>query len=447
MGREQPHGPFTCWAELIHDPSLGPLRVFLCRALGGLSPRAWDALLEPEDQPLLSWAYLDGLEVTGCVGPNTGWLPAHLLVSVAAPDEDGREPTSLVAAMPLYVKLHSDGEWVFDLDWASWAAAHGVAYYPKLVSAVPFNPVGGTRLLTLPSLSEAQRASLRDLLLRLVLVLAKNIGCTSTHLLFVRSPSEPHMDAHGFLRRSQEQYHFLNAGFRSFDDYLAGLRSRRRSTICRERRALAAAGIQVRSYRGLMGHADAVAEGRDSVLPFSKEQLDVVFDAYVGTSRRYTGELPYLNRAFFHLCAQRLGTRLELVLAHDREGEVVGCAWNLLSDTRRFGRYWGELRHLPFLHFEVCYYHSIASCIAEGRAVFEPGHGGEHKLIRGFTPVLTHSAHHFFSDELREPIGQFLVAEQQWVRASCEVARGHASFHRPLSSPSSDVRGNEPGEE
>ena len=403
MGREQPHSPFTCWAELIHDPSLGPLRVYLCRALGGLSPQAWDALLEPEDQPLLSWAYLDGLEVTGCVGPNTGWLPAHLLVSVAAPDEDGREPTSLVAAMPLYVKL--------------------------------------------PSLSEAQRASLRDLLLRLVLVLAKNIGCTSTHLLFVRSPPEPHVDAQGFLRRSQEQYHFLNAGFRSFDDYLAGLRSRRRSTICRERRALADAGIQVRSYRGLMGHTDAVAQGRDPILPFSKEQLDLAFDAYVGTSRRYTGELPYLNRAFFHLCAQRLGSRLELVLAHDREGEVVGCAWNLLSDNRRFGRYWGELRHLPFLHFEVCYYHSIASCIAEGRAVFEPGHGGEHKLIRGFTPVMTHSAHHFFSDELREPIGQFLAAEQQWVRASCEAARGHASFHRTLSSPSSDVSGCESGDE
>lgn len=245
---------------------------------------------------------------------------------------------------------------------------------------------------------------------------------SSAHILFPRPDNHlaAELERAGYLQRRQEQYHFDNPGYRDFDDFLAALRSHRRNSIRRERRALRDSGVVVRTYRGLGCQGG-----------FDRHQLDAMYDLYHGTSVRYTGGAPYLNRAFFHLCAERLGQRVELVLAYRGRDELVGGAWNLRGDTRLFGRYWGERCSIPYLHFEVCYYHSIERCITEGLRTFEPGHGGEHKLLRGFAPVYTHSAHYLHDPDLRLPIASFLTLEAAQVESELRAAMRRC----PLRSP------------
>lgn len=409
-------------------------RVFVVPGLSVIAPRDWDRLLEPDDAPLLSWGYLEGLEASGCVGGTTTWQPAHFIVRklpLAAKDEiPDLTEGELIAAAPAYLKYNSDGEWVDDFEWAAFAEHKGVPYYPKLVFAVPFNPVGGGRLLVETGLPRNERDALRRLLLHAGKRLAQLAQLSSVHVLFPR-PDEALLGpitAAGFLPRQQEQYHFHNHSathsrrYSDFEDFLLDLRSHRRTSIRRERRALVEAGYRLSTHRGL---GDATRA--DS---FSRDDLDRVFDLYVGTSHRYTGTAPYLNRRFFHLCAERLGDRLELVLARDAQGVLVAGAWNLRGDRRLFGRYWGmrDGDRIPFLHFETCYYHSVERCIAEGREAFEPGHGGEHKLVRGFTPVLTHSAHFLRDARLRRPIATYLGREKPAVLASVESARLRSSL-------------------
>lgn len=419
------------------------IRVEICSSLAGVSASDWNALLEPDDAPLLSWEYLEGLERAGCVGAETGWQPLHILLRRGDNPSDGGLG-DLVAAAPSYVKYDSDGEWVFDMDWASFAGSLGISYYPKLVSAVPFNPVSGGRLLCSPGLPLAERSQLRGLLLAVFRHVVTTAKLSSAHVLFHRQDEQigALLEQAGYLQRRQEQYHFHNPGYRSFDDFLAELTSHRRTAIRRERRTLREAGISVRTYRGL---------DRDG--GFRRDQLDAMFDMYTGTSERYTGGAPYLNRAFFHLCAERLGPRLELVLAYRGSDELVGGAWNLLGETRLFGRYWGEACTIPFLHFEVCYYHPIERCISEGLRAFEPGHGGEHKLLRGFSPVYTHSAHYLHESNLRLPIAAFLELEARHVEEEVQAAIRRCPLRRPrrwlasVSVASSPAAGVEPSEQ
>jgi predicted N-acyltransferase len=421
-------------------------RALVSRGLQGVSAAEWDRLLEPDDAPLLSWAYLEGLEAADCVGGRTGWQPAHLLIrrvnataraagpKAAAPPVSAALPADLTdgelcAAAPAYIKYDSDGEWVYDFDWAAFVEAKGYAYYPKLVLAVPFNPVGGGRLLTSPELPAADREGLRLLLLSAAKRLCHMTQMSSVHVLFPRSEeaSLASLSQEGFLLRKQEQYHFLNGGpaYKSFDDFLNHMRGHRRTAIRRERRALRDSQITVRTFAGLKK-----GSGAGAAAGFTRQELDEMFDLYVNTSLRYTGDKPYLNRRFFHLCAERLGNKLELVLAHknDSAGALIGGAWNLRGENRLFGRYWGQAcspeqpQGIPFLHFEVCYYHSIERCIAEGLQAFEPGHGGEHKLLRGFTPVLTYSAHYLREPWLRRLISAFLTQEEKEVQAALAAA-------------------------
>lgn len=425
------------------------LRVIVCPQLSSVSSTAWDALLEPDDAPLLSWAYLQGLEETGCVGEHSGWLPLHLLV-YRVDDARGDETDGLlVAAAPAYVKLHSDGEWVWDQEWTQLSSVFGEHYYPKLVLAVPFNPVTGGRLLTLPHLPDSERHELRALLLRAAQHLCESEGFSSAHLLFPRGPGYRDDVASSlgsqldvlasatFWPRRQTQYHFHNPGYRSFADFLAELRSHRRNTIRRERRQLAEAGITVDTYCGWTPDAEAHKASIATPSPrrFTTAELDQLHDLYVGTSLRYTGEEPYLSRAFFHLCAQRLGDRLELVLARNRDGQLLAGAWNLRGDTRRYGRYWGEAEHVPFLHFEVCFYHPIERCIADGYRAFEPGHGGDQKLLRGFRPTFTYSAHWFAQPALHQIVGKYLQKESSFV----DAVRGFENQRCPLKEPPSSV--------
>jgi hypothetical protein len=316
----------------------------------------------------------------------------------------------LVAAAPCYLKYDSDGEWVIDQDWAAFAESLGRRYYPKLTVTVPFSPVTGGRLLCSPALAPDVRRVVRNELLQTLRRIVDTAELSSAHILFPRMDAELAEDLRqqDFLVRRQEQYHFHNLGYRSFEQFLGQLRGHRRTSIRRERKALRELGVRVQTYAGL---------DRDG--GFTRAQLDAMFDLYFGTSLRYTGGAPYLNRSFFHLCAEQLGQRLELVLAHDSDGKLLAGAWNLRGATRLFGRYWGVAPRvqIPFLHFEVCYYHSIERCIDEGLAVFEPGHGGEHKLLRGFAPSYTYSAHYLREPLLRQPIAAFLKEEAEWVAA------------------------------
>lgn len=439
MSAERPARPSTSQGDAVHlldavasaDPaSTSALyRVFVVPALSAIAPGDWDRLLEPDDAPLLSWGYLEGLEASGCVGGSTSWQPAHFLVRklpLAEKDElPALDEGQLIAAAPAYLKYNSDGEWVDDFEWAAFAEHKGLPYYPKLVFAVPFNPVGGGRLLVDPGLVPSERDALRKLILHAGKRLCQLAHLSSVHVLFPR-PDEALLspiESSGFLPRQQEQYHFRNQStthdgrYTSFDDFLSELRSHRRHSIRRERRALVDEGYRLTTHRGL--------EGPSRPQGFTRDDLDRMFDLYDGTSHRYTGMAPYLNRRFFHLCAERLGDRLELVLARDAAGTLVAGAWNLRGDRRLFGRYWGmrDGDRIPFLHFETCYYHSVERCIVEGFDAFEPGHGGEHKLVRGFTPVLTHSAHFLRDARLRRPIATYLGREKPAVLASLEAAR------------------------
>lgn len=455
--------------------------VEVCSALSGVAPVEWDRLLEPDDAPLLSWAYLQGLEEVGCVGEPTGWLPCHLLVrqkpaSAASSDADAGSGGELVAAAPLYLKAHSEAEWVYDFDWAEFAAGLGIAYYPKLVSAVPFNPVAGGRLLARPELPAEERQTLRRVLLLAMKKLCQEAGLSSAHVLFPRGPGpqtgpdarpdarpDPETDSEtdsgpadsehslvttllpeaGFAVRRQEQYHFLNEGYRDFEDFLARMDGHRRNTIRRERRALREAGITVVTKRGLAPDGDPGGLGSWPVPRFTRAELDQVYAMYEDTSRRHIGEPPFLTRAFFRLCAERLGDRLELVLARDRDGAIVGGAFNLCGQRRGFGRYWGASERIRFLHFEVCYYHPVERTIREGLAAFEPGHGGEQKLLRGFSPVYTYSAHYLRDPRLRRPIEAFLRREAPLVDASLQSARERCPLRldRP-PAPRSEAAGD-----
>lgn len=383
-----------------------------------INQREWDRLLGPDDAPLLSWSYLQGLEASGCVGPETAWIPSHIALR-RGPGKGGE----LIAATPAYIKLDSDGEWVYDNNWAEFAGRLGVPYYPKLALCVPYNPVTGRRLLCRPDLPAAEQAYLGRQLLLTARAFCERAGLSSAHLLFPRAEEVQLGPAAGFARRAQEQYHFLNEGYRTFEDYLMRLRPGRRHAIRRERRHLQAAGITVTTHRGRRG--PACPDG------FRDEDLDLMFAMYEGTSLRYTGTPPYLNRRFFHLCAERLGDRLELVLArarrgadagHDGQGRVLAGAFNLRGDRRLYGRHWGEAEHVPFLHFEVCFYHSIERCINEGLTAFEPGHGGDQKLLRGFQPVHTYSAHFLRDPRLKDPIEHYLLREVPFVAESMAAA-------------------------
>lgn len=427
----------------------------LTAALGEVPAAEWDALLDSDDAPLLAHGYLEALEHSGCVGGASGFTPAHLLLR----DERG----ALCAAAPAYLKTHSEGEWVYDLPWAQWAEQLGGAYYPKLVLAVPYNPVSGRRVLTPPGLPAEERAARVGALLRGARRLCGQLQVSSLHALFPRAEELPLLAAAGLLPRRQEQYHFHNRGYRSFDDFLAALRHNRRRTIKKERAALREAGITVRTHRGLQGHvpggaSTVAADLRDlEAGPFSLEELWQVQALYEGTSRRYTGDPPYLSRAHFQRCAEQLGDRVELVLARDRAGALLAGAFNLRGDTRLYGRHWGEATHIPGLHFEVCLYHGIERCIRLGMASFEPGHGGEQKLLRGFAPVYTYSAHGMLDLRLQRAVSKYLALEAPLIeealreaQARCplkelpdpaepaSLQRAEEEAHRPHASPESD---------
>jgi hypothetical protein len=359
------------------------------RVVGGVrevEPAAWDALVA-DGSPFLEWAWLSALEESGSAARRNGWLPQHLTVW---------EGARLVGACPLYVKAHSMGEFVFDQGWASAAMRAGIEYYPKLLVAVPFTPVTGARFL-------AMAADRTDVTATLAAALEARCGgakgFSSVHVNFCLPEEARALAARGWLRRTGFQYHWTNEGFASFDDYLASLRSKRRNQVRRERRELEVQGVEISTYTG-----DEVSE----------DLVPQIFDLYRVTIERLPWGQQYLNERFFRLARERCADRLCVIVAR-QGGEIVAGTFNVQKGDTLYGRYWGALRELRHLHFNVCYYAAIEHAIAHGLRRFEPGAGGEFKHLRGFEATETESMHLLGDPRLAAAVEDFLVRERRAV--------------------------------
>ncbi len=359
--------------------------------IGDIKANAWDACANPDPatfDPFISHAFLGALEASGTVGGHdTGWLPHHITV------EDGAG--QIRACMPCYIKLHSTGEYVFDYAWADAYERVGGRYYPKLQAAVPFTPVPGRRLLVKPG-PKAQSSEV--LLAAAAIELAKRLGASSLHVTFLTQGEWRRLADLRFLLRTDQQFHFYNEGYASFADFLARLSSRKRKTIRKER---------------AQALSNCLSIERISGTDITEAHWDAFYDFYMDTGSRKWGR-PYLNRHFFSLLGEAMGTRCLLIMAK-RANRYVAGALNVLGGDCLYGRYWGATEHHPHLHFEVCYYQAIDYAIEAGLARVEAGVQGEHKLMRGYRPVTTYSAHWIQDPALRRAIARYLNDERRAV--------------------------------
>ncbi|TLX55518.1 GNAT family N-acetyltransferase [Stutzerimonas nosocomialis] len=366
------------------------MTVLLADSLHLVPAARWDALL-PVAQPFLRHAFLSALEDAGCVGGHSGWQPAHRLWL----DERG----DLLAAIPAYLKRHSYGEFVFDHGWADACRRAGIAYYPKLLAAIPFSPVCGPRLLGDPQAA----ASLLDALQSGL----EQEGLSSLHINFTSPACDERMGARsGWLERIGCQFHWHNRGYRDFQDFLDALASRKRKQLRKEREQVAGQGI---GFDWREGHQ------------LSEREWDFVYACYANTYE-VRGQAPYLTRAFFSLLAERMPEAIRVVLAV-QSGRPVAMAFCLTDGHSLYGRYWGCLAEFDRLHFETCFYQGIDQAIAMGLQRFDAGAQGEHKLIRGFEPVITRSWHYLRHPGLRAAVADFLEQERAGVLRYAEAAR------------------------
>ncbi len=356
------------------------------------------------DNPFVSHDFLSSLEESHSVGGRSGWEPRHLL----AEDDSG----ALVGAAPCYVKSHSRGEYVFDYGWAEAFEHAGGSYYPKLQVAVPFTPVTGPRLLARPGpLAEAVRGGLAQALAEIT---ASN-DLSSAHVTFLTEAEWRMLGERGYLQRTDQQFHWENDGYGTFDDFLGQLASRKRKTLRRERKDALAAGVEVHWLTG----AD-----------LTEEAWDAFFAFYMETGSRKWGR-PYLTRDFFSIVSAKMADRILLVMAK-RAGRWIAGALNFIGSDTLFGRNWGSVEHHPFLHFELCYYQAIDFAIARGLKRVEAGAQGEHKLARGYMPKATYSAHYIANPALRRAIADYLARERRYVEAAREELADYAPFRKDL---------------
>lgn len=367
--------------------------------LAEIEPARWDALLGDDPQPFVRHAFLSSLEDSGSVGGRTGWRAQHqLLESVAG---------EAVAALPLYRKTHSNGEYVFDWAWADACHRAGIEYYPKLLCAVPFSPVTGARLL-------GDREAAGQLLDELSEALVEQ-GYSGLHVNF----TQPDADAifrgrEGWLERIGCQFHWHNRGYRDFQDFLDSLTSRKRKQLRKEREQVMGQGI---AFEWREGHQ------------LSETEWDFVYACYANTYH-VRGQAPYLTRDFFSLLAERMPASIRVVLA-EQNGRPVAMAFSLIGGDGLYGRYWGCLDAFDRLHFETCFYQGIEQAIAAGLSRFDAGAQGEHKLIRGFEPVITRSWHYLAHPGLRAAVSDFLAQERLGVLRYAEAAREALPYRQP----------------
>jgi predicted N-acyltransferase len=402
------------------------IQVRIVKAISEVPADAWDACaassstvkvihkdnLSPElstrgqvANPFVSHAFLLACEQSNSVGGRTGWQPRHLLVE----DTNG----ALMGAAPCYVKSHSQGEYVFDQGWAEAFERAGGDYYPKLQVAVPFTPVTGPRLLVRPGPSaDAIFGTLADALAEIT----SASELSSAHVTFLPEAEWDALGKRGFLQRTDQQFHWHNAGYATFDDFLAALSSRKRKTIRRERKEALSPGIEV-----------CWLTGSD----LTEEVWDAFFDFYMDTGSRKWGR-PYLTREFFSIIGQTMADRILLVMAK-RAGRWIAGAINFIGSEALYGRNWGALEHHPFLHFELCYYQAIDFAIAHKLKRVEAGAQGEHKLARGYLPQTTYSAHFIANPGLRRAIAEYLARERAYVEAAGEELAAAAPFRKDLA--------------
>jgi predicted N-acyltransferase len=357
---------------------------------------------ENEYNPFVSLAFLKTLEETGCATRRTGWMAQHLRLE----SPGGR----LIGAVPCYLKSHSQGEYVFDYGWADAFERAGGTYYPKLQISVPFTPVTGPRLLVD---RDTDPESGRAALAAGVKVLTERLGVSSAHVTFGEQADISALEGAGFLLRTDQQFHFFNDGYSSYDDFLASLASRKRKALKKERREAVADGISIDRLTG-----------KD----ITERIWDDFFSFYMDTGGRKWGR-PYLNRKFFSLIGERMADDILLVMAR-RNGRYIAGAINFIGSDRLFGRNWGCIEDHPFLHFEVCYHQAIEFAIERGLKVVEAGAQGQHKLARGYVPVTTHSAHYIPHAGFRHAIADYLERERREVAHTGEFLGQHTPFRK-----------------
>ncbi|HQT21171.1 MAG TPA: GNAT family N-acetyltransferase [Polynucleobacter sp.] len=365
---------------------------------------SWNALLPNDANPFLKHAFLEALEATDCIGGNTGWQAAHLII------EDGEG--SVVGAMPMYLKQHSYGEFVFDWSWAQAYEQNGLNYYPKALVAIPFTPVQGARLLVDKDHDDKLISSL--LLSGLKNVVQQN-GLSSAHILFPSPDEIAVLEEQEFMLRDSVQFHWHNQGYQNFDDFLAALTMKRRKNIRRERAQLLHHQLEYRHIGGSQA---------------TLEDWSFFYQCYANTylERRSS---PYLTEDFFQEIAKRMPEHLHLIIAC-RSSMPIAASLLVVdhNNSQVFGRYWGAIEHIPLLHFEVAYYQAIEYCIREGIQTFEGGAQGEHKMARGFLPTTLHSAHWIADPGFSKAVGNFLKRERNGVAAYVD----ELEQHNPLKS-------------
>lgn len=382
------------------------------RALGQIAelPAAdWDRCAGDEN-PFISHAFLDALEKSRCVTPRTGWQPTHLVAADGA--------GCVIGTLPLYIKGHSQGEYIFDHGWAEGYARAGGQYYPKLLSAVPFSPVTGPRFLVAPG---QDFASVAGALLQGAREIATRYGLSSLHVNFLTEREAGWAEGNGLLLRIGEQFHWNNDSYADFDAFLAQLASRKRKAIRRERREAIETGIEIQALRG-----DELTD----------EHWDAFFDFYMDTGSRKWGR-PYLNRDFFRRLHATMADRIVLMMAR-RNGRWIAGAWNMLGRDTLYGRNWGCIEYHPCLHFECCYYQAIDYAIAHGLARVEAGAQGEHKLARGYLPVPIHSVHWLAEPAFQEAVARFLQDERAYMTGMIAALDQHSPFRQVTPAEESE---------
>ena len=363
----------------------------------------WNRLLSDDSGPFLKHEFLSSLEETACVGGNTGWQIAHLVL---------KRDAEIVGALPLYLKQHSYGEYVFDWSWAQAYEQQGMNYYPKVLCAIPFTPVQGSRLLSKPGMNkELIYSKLISGLKSLVI----NNDLSSAHILFPQKDEVALLNTNGFLLRDSVQFHWHNQGYQSFEQFVSSLTMRRRKNIRREREFVTGQNI---SFRHIPGRAS------------TEQDWEFFYACYANTYFEHQSK-PYLNEEFFKLWAKRLPENIHLIVA-ERNGAPIASSL-LVVDTvisKAYGRYWGALERIPLLHFETAYYQAIEYCIAAGIQTFEGGAQGEHKMARGFLPTTIQSAHFIKDRRFAKAVEQFLGREHQGIVAYVD----ELAEHSPLKS-------------
>lgn len=362
------------------------MRIQVYERIAAIPQVAWDGLRDGAANPFVRWAWLEALEESGCATPETGWSPCHLTLW---------RGNTLIAAAPTYLKEGSDGDFSRDWGWAEAAARAGIPYYPKLLVGVPFTPVTGRRILVAAG---EDRATCVAAMVTGAWELAKQLGASSVHVLFPTDEEARELEAAGLARRVSYQYHWRNHGYADAPAFLACFSSKKRHQAKRERAAPEEQGIRIRTVRGEELARDRQAWGRHA------------YELHRSTVDKLMWGRRWLNRAFYERVFEVMPEDLEVVAA-TRDGELIAGAFNVATPTQLFGRYWGCFEEHPFLHFNVCLYHSIDECIRRGVQVFEGGAGGEHKIARGFEPAETFSAHAFLDERLERPIRRYIAEE------------------------------------